>query len=80
MAIGNKKYLKLRPFSDRFYEMVDMVQKMSAKDREALIREADSLTPTNCGWAMYRIAPLIKKLCQEEPLVDKLQKHIFPNT
>lgn len=67
----------LSPFALKFADMIAMVGSLSAEERKAVIREAESLTETNCGWALYRIAPVIKKLCEEELEIGNMGKINF---
>lgn len=60
MAARNTWKKRLDPFAEKVYEITRMLHAMSTDDLKKLLKACDEPTQTNCGWAHFAIAPLVK--------------------
>jgi hypothetical protein len=57
---------RLEPFAEIYLGMYSLIVTMGDDELHNLVSACDKPTEGNCGWHIYRIAPLVKKEAQEE--------------
>lgn len=63
-VLQSQRNKNLQQFADWYMELAAKIRAdLIGRDRlelEALIDDADHMTKTNCGWATYEVAPIVR--------------------
>lgn len=56
----------LDPFANPYFELHRLVEGASDADLAVLVDAPKVLTQTNCGWTVYRVAPIVAEMASKE--------------
>jgi hypothetical protein len=55
-----------QPYQDALHDIYLGVLRMPRRHVERLVADSEKMTRANCGWAAFRLAPIIKRIAEEE--------------
>lgn len=61
-----RRLQKLRPFANHYAEIAALVEKESVRGLKSLLSACESPATTNCWWATYGCAPIVRRLVEQE--------------
>jgi hypothetical protein len=56
----------LEPFGQYYWEMEKAIEEMTDAGLVALVGASAGLTESNCWYAIYEVAPMIRRMAQDE--------------